>query len=250
MKKAQRLWGRLEKNSVVKKSIINTFLNMLLPYYCRGCGKTGDLLCEECRRDLDGNSRVVVKNVGQRKVGEMSVGGRKKIIELGEVEVLFVGGVREGILKRLVEDYKFKSVKDIAEILTDILDRALPKGIDVVVVPLPTIRKHIRMRGFDHTKRLAEELGKKRGWTVSEVLRRVNKTVQVGSDEKTREQQAARAYEVDATKLELDKTYLLLDDVWTTGSSMRAAAEKMHKAGMKRVMGCVVEISLNPESGQ
>ena len=113
----------------------------------------------------------------------------------------------------------------------------------MVIVPLPTIRKHIRERGFDHTKRIAKEFGKRRGLLVSEVLLRVNKTVQVGADEETREKQAAEAYAVDMEKFDADKTYLLLDDVWTTGASMRSAAKKLREAGAKQILGASLSLS-------
>ena len=295
------------KNNVVKKSILSTILDILLPFYCRGCGKTGSLLCDDCRKKIK-----IIGSVGE---GEKARGGRtgankgdwvpgEKKIELGEIEELFVGGFREGALKRLVEDYKFKSTKRAAEVLAGILDEAVSEecgkarewvtlespgegrtvsrdkmrtgASEVVVVPLPTIRKHIRERGFDHTRRLAEEFGRRRGIEVWPVLIRMNKTVQVGADEKTREKQAAEAYAVDeklwgrlgkgpdgeakmaekglaaeakmagkgpdSDGVQKLPTFLLLDDVWTTGASMRAAALKLREAGAERILGCVVEM--------
>lgn len=216
------------KNSVVKKTIPEKLLDMLLPFYCRGCGKAGSLLCDDCKSNI--------KIIGRVPAGN-------KDIKLGEIEELYIGGFREGALKNLIADYKFKSVKKATEILVSILDEAVPKGLNVVIVPLPTIRKHIRERGFDHTKRIAKEFGKRRGLLVSEVLLRVNKTVQVGADEETREKQAAEAYAVDMEKFDADKTYLLLDDVWTTGASMRSAAKKLREAGAKQILGASLSLS-------
>lgn len=237
------------KNSVVKKTMLGKLLDMLLPFYCRGCGKTGSLLCEDCKNNIEiiGRVRRVGDGKKEQKVSIRNARGKtEKTIRLGEVEELFVGGLREGALKTLISDYKFKSVKKATEVLVEILDEAVPEDLDVVVVPLPTIRKHIRERGFDHTKKLAEEFGKRRGLSVSEVLVRVNKTVQVGADEGTREKQAAEAYAVDMEKFDKKKTYLLVDDVWTTGASMRAAAKKLREAGAKRILGA----SLGLSSGQ
>ena len=230
------------KNSVVKKTTFGKLLDMLLPFYCRGCGKTGSLLCEDCKSDIKIIGRVQRIGDGKEEQEVLIQGADnnenvKKTIRLGEIEELFIGGFREGALKTLISDYKFKSVKKSTEVLVPILDEAVPEDLDAVIVPLPTIRKHIRERGFDHTLRLAEEFGKKRGLRISKVLIRANKTVQVGADEEMREKQAAEAYKVDLERFKPEETYLLLDDVWTTGASMRAAAKKLREAGAKRILG-------------
>ena len=57
------------------------------------------------------------------------------------------------------------------------------------------------------------------------MIERANNTVQVGASNEKRKVQAKEAYIV-RRKLDPLKTYMLLDDVWTTGSSMMAAYEK------------------------
>ncbi len=42
--------------------------------------------------------------------------------------------------------------------------------------------------------------------------------------------------------MDAERIYVLLDDVWTTGASMRAAAEVMRLAGAKRLVGLVVAV--------
>ena len=81
-------------------------------------------------------------------------------------------------------------------------------GFDGVVVPLPTINKHIRERGFDHIGLIA----KKTGWRVEKLLKRRNKTVQVGASAEMRKKQAATAYRI-AGKIDPKAEYLLMDDV-------------------------------------
>ncbi|MBR0415850.1 ComF family protein [Candidatus Saccharibacteria bacterium] len=158
------------------------------------------------------------------------------------MEKVYAVSYRDGVMLKLTEDYKYKSIRKTAEVLAELMSAAIPKRLkDVVVVPLPTIAKHIRERGFDHTLLLAKSLARLRGWKVEQVIGRVNKTVQVGADEETRRRQAKEAYEV-ASVVDAETTYLLIDDVWTTGASMEAATKAIKKAGAKKVAAAVVLI--------
>ncbi len=195
-----------------------SILDLFAPYTCRGCGCLGELLCERCK---------------------------KYIISPEKREFVYAVGRREGVLMQLTEDYKYKSIRRTAEVLAELIDEVLPDnlGSEVIIVPLPTIGRHIRERGFDHTLYLAKKLAKRRGWKVSGNLRRINKTVQVGQDAKTRAAQAERAYEF-VGEIEAGKTYLLLDDVWTTGSTMRVAKKLLEKNGASQVVGAVICVGL------
>lgn len=209
-----------------------SILDLLMPYTCRGCGRLGDILCERC----------------------------KKYIISSEIRDgwIYAVGRREGVLMKITEEYKYKSIRKTSEVLAELLDAVLPekfKGKEVVLVPLPTISRHIRERGFDHTLRLAKALSRRRDFQVNSLLLRVNKTVQVGADAKTRKAQAKKAYSLspeatkimgrNSNKLPADKVYLLLDDVSTTGASLQAARDLLKKAGAKEVFATVVCVGLN-----
>ena len=71
------------------------------------------------------------------------------------------------------------------------------------------------------------------------LISRINKTVQVGADEKTRKVQASKAYAVSG-EVDPSKTYLLVDDVWTTGASMESAIRLMKKAGAYKLASAVI----------
>lgn len=136
------------------------------------------------------------------------------------------------MLRRLIEIYKYNSVRAASFELAELLESIIGSGW--VLVPLPTIRRHIRERGFDHIGLLC----KKTGLTVERALMRVNNSVQVGADIEKRRKQAAEAY--GAVGVEPNKRYLLVDDVWTTGSSMLAACDVMRAAGSKNLAIAVI----------
>lgn len=148
----------------------------------------------------------------------------------------FCIGEREGVLRRLIEIYKYNSVRAASFELAELLESIIGSGW--VLVPLPTIRRHIRERGFDHIGLLC----KKTGLTVERALMRVNNSVQVGADMEMRRKQAAEAYR--AIRVDANKNYLLVDDVWTTGSSMMAACDMMRASGSKNLAIAVIARSV------
>ena len=76
------------------------------------------------------------------------------------------------------------------------------------------------------------------GLPVERALLRAKDSVQVGADSKTRRAQAQEAYR--AGIVDPIRRYLLVDDVWTTGSSMMAACETMRAAGAKNLAIAVI----------
>lgn len=220
----------------VKTTIIRVLLEVLSPNRCQRCGLQGESLCGRCKKYLlETNPSYVVS----------SMDGFLRI---------FVGGVKEGMLSEILKQYKYQGRRDLSSALTWKAREALSGEAvyieedeavswnKMVIVPLPTIRKHIRERGFDHMLMLTQELCNSiDGLRMEPVLVRLNKTVQVGKSAKVRREQAKQAYGVqNGARLEGDVAYLLFDDVWTTGASMQAAAEALRQAGAKKISALVL----------
>ena len=83
---------------------------------------------------------------------------------------------------------------------------------DVILVPLPTIGRHIRERGFDHTRVFVRQLARLRRVKYAQLLIRGNNAVQVGSSADKRKEQAKTAYVLKGD-ISRDKYYILVDDV-------------------------------------
>lgn len=150
---------------------------------------------------------------------------------------------REDPLEKLVEEYKYQSVRAMSNILVELYDFILPKELqDIIIVPLPTIGRHIRERGFDHTLVLAKKLARRRKCQYQTLLTRKTDTVQVGAKIAERKSQASKTYAL-SSKINPSKTYLLLDDVWTTGSTMHSAAKILQNAGAQNIYGVVLAVS-------
>lgn len=220
---------------------ITTFLgllDLLCPHYCRGCGRLGRVLCERCKVYNVLNIKNHCPACG-REIGRICKECRLPF------EATFMCGWRDGMVGTLAEEYKYHSVREMGVVLAEIIDEKMPVVLgEVVVVPLPTIRKHIRQRGLDHTLTVARELAGRRGWKCEQVLERRKNTVQVGASAQERLWQAEQAYGVRrGVKLRSEVTYILYDDVWTTGASMMAACEALREMGAEKVMAVVAAVS-------
>ena len=245
----------------VKITIEKFILDMVLPNRCVRCQRGGGIFCDRCKKYISIINPGYVMN------------------DMYGFEKLLVAGLKEGWFERLVRDFKYKGRRDYGEFLAEKLGEVIFGEVkrmrfgdelsnksgevtcgvlrkveteikeirQIVLVPLPTIRKHIRERGFDHTLRLCFELEnflQKRlddfGISVEyqSLLVRKNKTVQVGKEKKERVKQAEKAYGIrEGVEIENKTLYMLVDDVTTTGASL-AAAKKILQA--KQVWAAVL----------
>ena len=207
--------------------------DLVCPHYCIKCGKAGGILCGCCKKYL----------LGQKWWGCLGCGlplknGRCMRCELPFWRQFCVGA-RTGVLREMISVYKYESVRALSWELADLVVNRIG-DFSGMVVPLPTISKHIRERGFDHIGLIA----KKTGWKVAKVLKRANKAVQVGATAEMRKKQAATAYRTCGV-IDPEIEYLLLDDVWTTGSSMLAAYDVMQKAGARKISVVIIAKTTN-----
>lgn len=217
----------------VKSTMVERLLDFVSPHYCCSCGEIGSILCEGCKYDITSERFSGCTLCGQPTLS----GSHARCHSI--IERTWCGGERTGGLERLIDDYKFEYVVAAHKPLGDILLAALPElPSDTIVVPIPTVRTHVRQRGYDHTLLLARYVADNRNLQCSRPLLRINSSVQRGANRKTRVAQAKAAFGV-RERLDPDATYLLIDDVLTTGSTLRFAAKAMKDAGATVVWAVV-----------
>ena len=215
---------------IVKNTTFPTFFDLISPHSCRGCGRIGEPLCQCCKNYILKNRTKICSNFS----------------DYPDLPPVFVVSSKTGLLSSLIHDYKYHSVRALARPLAELLDSALPKNLpkNSVLVPLPTATNHVRARGFDHIYKIAKNLGKLRHLPIKRVLVRNKNTTQVGSNRKKRLSQASSAYYLNPKEnIKKDVTYILLDDVWTTGASVTSALKKLQSAGAKKFIICLLAYS-------
>ena len=225
--------------------MIDNLLHFIAPHYCISCGDVGGLLCESCKYDIASDAPSGCLLCG-RLTGEDGVCSGCRAF----VERAWYVGERSGSLEELIDRYKFERARAAHKPLGDLLLSRLPVlPKNTVVVPIPTLRSHVRQRGYDHSLLLAEHVARYLGLHTERVLRRVTSDVQRGVNKKQRFRQARQAYEVDVA-LRDDIPYLLVDDVVTTGATLSSAATVLRKAGASMVWAAAIARQPLENSGQ
>ena len=209
----------------VKNTIVDSLLSVVAPHLCSSCGRIGTTFCDNCKYDII--QRTFSNCILCDKLAELGVCDDHKFV----FNQAWVVGTRSGSLQRLIGGYKFQNMKAASVDLADLLCRRLPPlPARSVLVPIPTTAGHIRERGYDHMLLIAQELGRKLHIPVERILQRGNQLTQHHVGRKERLIQAKTAFRVEGM-VDPGITYILLDDVVTTGATITQAAKLLRNAG-------------------
>lgn len=215
--------------------MLDNIIALMAPHYCCGCDKVGSLLCDDCKYNIISESILVCVVCGRPTVGMNLCSSCKTPYERA-----WVVGKRSGVLQRLIGLYKFDRARDGFEPLGDLLAEVLPDfPANVVVVPIPTVASHMRERGYDHMLLIAKRLAKKRNLNIERLLCRRTNTKQRQASSDKRKLQARSAFGVRG-EINPEKIYLIIDDVVTTGATIKYAAKALRDAGAKHVWVAVI----------
>lgn len=209
---------------------IDTLLSYIAPHYCYGCGATGSLLCRSCLEAVKRHHCQVCVICGQP-----CASGNVCRRHAPPYEALDCALWRRGAVARLIDDYKFHRVRAASGVLARLLDELLPEyDASTVVVPVPTAPANIRKRGYDHMLLVARQFARRRGLRVERSLvRQTNVTQHYARSAAERRKQAQQFFR--ARSAQADVPYLILDDIFTTGSTITAAAQVLRAAGVRDI---------------
>ena len=140
-------------------------------------------------------------------------------------------------LQDLIHLFKYAKIESLAEPLGRLLLRALPRGVEFdMVLAMPMHWRKRWDRGFNQAELLAAPVARKLGLKVSGSLRRTRHTqAQAGLSEAERKTNLKGAFAVRNPAQIAQKRILLVDDVFTTGATLRAATEALKSAGAAHV---------------
>jgi ComF family protein len=211
-------------------------LDLLLPSQCAACARLLDGLlyfCAECQPQLEHVEAPWCPSCGepQTKAGPCP----RCIASPPPMQRSFAPFVHHGPLARAIHRWKYEDHPELTRSLAALLVQNAEdflRGAPDVMVALPLHEHRFRERRYDQARLLTEELAKlTQRKVLDSALRRARATRrQVGLSEADREENVRGAFDASSSAC-LGQSILLVDDVLTTGATVRSAASSMRTAG-------------------
>ncbi len=148
-------------------------------------------------------------------------------------------GEYDGVLKKVIHEFKYHGRRELADFIgykmLSVFEGLGWPEFDVIV-PVPLHKKRQKERGFNQAYLLAAYLGKKIGLPVCNDIVRVKHTEhQTLLSRHQRSKNLKGAFQlIDSSRIK-GKTVLLVDDVYTTGSTADECSATMREAGAKHI---------------
>ncbi len=219
------------------EQIKRAFLDALFPIHCFGCESEGVRLCADCLSSIRVMPLMLCPGCGRAAPGGRTHAAcRAKTPLAALVSPYHYADPR---LRGLIKEYKYHGARDIERLLSGLTAAGvrallpfLPRAAQIVPMPLYPARE--RARGFNQASVLGAVVAQTLGGKMEKPLSRIRRTdEQARLSVLERMENCHRAF----SSAPVSGICLLIDDVVTSGATMRAAAEELKKAGAHEVVG-------------
>ncbi len=224
--------------------IINGFFDFFIPRYCPSCKKKLELeencICDECLSTIERVDSDRLKLEYQRKFASTSIiSGFTSLFVFEKDEALQL------LIHSIKYNKRFLNAKYLGKLIGENLKEQIQNWcVDFILpVPLHSIRK--ADRGFNQSKHIAIGIGKELGIKVkNNLIRRIRYTeTQTDLTLKEREENISEAFQAKQERMIEGKTFLLVDDVITTGATIKECGKALLDEGATRVYACSAAIA-------
>lgn len=237
-------------------------LSWLYPETCRLCGEptdTGTTLCARCLGALPRMPLPLCLYCGSAVHGEAAdpytCDACRDYPRRFDFARSALSDSAEAM--QLVHDVKYHRANHLAPALAPLLEElwaetpALREHEDWVLVPVPIEAGKLQQRGYNQAEELARALAARKGLRVLQALRRRSTGIssQTRLSAELRERNAQKAYSAGrlfaAGLRTLPQHLLLVDDVYTTGATLRACAAALRRCRPGLTIGALTLLRMD-----
>ena len=223
--------------------IVNFLLDVIYPKRCPVCGdivsKRGADICPKCEKKLNYVEEPYCLKCGKPLIDEREYCDdcckKKHSYNEGRAVLCY-----DEVSSKSIYGFKYNSRQEYAKfygrIMTEKLKRKIKAWNPDLIVPVPVHKSKLKTRGYNQAALIARELSKSLKIPCRDdlVIRKSNTKVQKELNAKEREINLKKAFIVRENSVKL-KSVLIVDDIYTTGSTIDSVARCLKEKGVENV---------------
>jgi ComF family protein len=222
-----------------------SILDILFPPSCLGCQKSGSYLCPSCLDKINFNPTQRCPKCSHPSISGIT---HPKCHTPHSPDGLHAIAANHSTLNKAIKRFKYSYVKDLAYTLAHLLTTHFPTHLkdSHYLLPIPLHPQRLRQRGFNQAQSLAQHLSKYTQIPLARnLLIRTKPTPPQADinqkDKRIKNIQGAFSFHPQANRDKVkSKTFLLVDDISTTGATICQATLPLKRAGADQVWGLVL----------
>ena len=212
--------------------LLRNLNELIFPSRCISCGELGLSLCSLCRKGW--SPHIYITNIGRDSITELKV---------------FSSVIYSSIAQKIILGAKESHLKQCDQLISGALTHSLGKFLShssaEYLVPIPSRKSAVRLRGRQFIAEIGEEGSQRYGIPLANPLRHRRKVRdQSGLHLEDRWNNLEGAFVVEKEH-GLRGRVLLIDDLVTTGATLCEAARALRYAGIE-VVGAVTAALAQP----
>ena len=214
-----------------------SIVDWFFPRVCVGCGQVGEYICTTCLAKLTTPEPVCPMCCRPSLDGWVHTRCR---LPWG-MERLVVALPYRGIVQQLLKKVKYKNSWDIIAVLFEYI--SFHRLEPCVVSDVPMFPQKERERGFNQAKLMAQIFAKANRLLYFPTIERVRSTKPMfGLSKKERLENVQGAFRLKNQNnlIVKNQRIIIIDDVWTTGATMRECAKILKQGGASEVWGVTI----------
>lgn len=208
------------------KKVGRVLQDIVFPPYCPGCGRLlnfGKDWCEECLQEVCSFEKIEISNFEY-------------------IDEAYSLGKYEGGLRQVIYDIKFNNRKGISIKLEPFLELLINRDeLDAIdlVIPIPISSKKRKKRKYNQVDIIFKKWIIEQGYSWEDILLKENDTkpmFSLNKEERIKNITGAFHFlsEKDQASVK-DKNILLVDDIFTTESTMEVVSKLLKQNGAKKI---------------
>ena len=218
------------------------FLDIVFPNICMSCGNKMDkddrYICKNCKSHLIFLDTNICPVCGSKLLSDKCDVCAKSSFLFDKARSVYP---MSDEIRNMIHNFKYKDLPKVGLFFVEMAGVYLKKNQEFMdtdfVVPVPLHKVKNRIRGFNQAEIIAKGIAKLMNVTFSKniVLRKKFTETQTKLSRKERAKNVSNAFNIKNKEKLQNKNFIIIDDVFTTGSTVNAITQSLKDNGASKV---------------